>query len=453
MVYDADFEKRKKKMSAQKIVIVGGGPAGLMVAYELLQLQKNAMVQQVALPAFEIHLYDAMPSVGRKFLLAGIGGLNLTHSEPADLFESRYSNSDYLPLPPSQASCPPPVKEWLQDFSAVQVREWAQTLGISTFVGSSGRVFPEDMKAAPLLRAWLHEMRFPKSGTAVKFHLSHRCVGLRTSPLELDFLNAQNESITVQADKLVFALGGGSWPKLGSNGLWQSWLHQLPLSIETLTPSNCGFDVLPSWSPLMQEKFAGAPLKSVAIRLLTEDGKQLYKKGEMVLTAFGLEGSLIYAYSAHIRQLLQQNGRVTLGLNLLPDWTEEKIKQALMKDRGSKSLSKHLKTRLGIDGVKSALLYEVLTQEQLQDPTLLAQALQNLPLTLISARPIEEAISSAGGVKLDQLNEFLAYKPLPNLYFTGEMLDWDAPTGGYLLTACLASGKRVAKGIFLSLLN
>lgn len=438
-------------MSVQKIVIVGGGPAGLMAAYELLQLQKNAKANFASISPFEIHLYDAMPSVGRKFLLAGIGGLNLTHSEPAEQFVSRYSNSKHLAS--LQGNCPPQVKEWLIDFAAKQVCEWAQSLGVNTFVGSSGRVFPEEMKAAPLLRAWLHELRFPTSGQAVFFHLRHQCVGFKEETMQLEFVDGQGALQMVQADKIVFAMGGASWPKLGSNGKWQSWLNPRKISSSPLEASNCGFDLKTPWTDFLSDKFAGAPLKSVAIKLQINASEMYYKKGEFVITPLGLEGSLIYAASAYIRQLIKQQGSATIGVDLLPDFTLEKVLKALNQDKGSKSFAKHLKTRLGIEGIKAALLYEVLSKEQLQDMKVVANTIKNLPLVLAMPRPIEEVISSAGGIHLHQLNTNLAAKHNPKLFFAGEMLDWDAPTGGYLLTACLASGKRAANGVFQSLLN
>jgi uncharacterized flavoprotein (TIGR03862 family) len=438
-------------MSVQKIVIVGGGPAGLMAAFELLQLQKKANANLATIKPFEIHLYDAMPSVGRKFLLAGIGGLNLTHSEPAEQFVSRYSNSEHLAQ--LQGNCPPQVKDWLSDFAAKQVCEWAQSLGVNTFVGSSGRVFPEEMKAAPLLRAWLHELRFPASGQAVFFHLRHQCVGFKEETMQLEFVDEQGALQTVHADKIIFAMGGASWPKLGSNGKWQIWLNPSKYSASPLEASNCGFDLQSPWTDFLSQKFAGSPLKSVALALPINTSEKYYKKGEFVITPQGVEGSLIYAASAYIRQLIQQQGSATVGIDLLPDFSFEKVLNALKQDRGSKSFAKHLKMRLGLDGVKAALLYEVLSKEQLQDMTVVANTIKNLPLVLAKARPIEEVISCAGGIHLHQLNSNLAAHHNPKLFFAGEMLDWDAPTGGYLLTACLASGKRVANGVFQSLLN
>lgn len=438
-------------MSVQKIVIVGGGPAGLMAAFELLQLEKKAKANHATVTPFEIHLYDAMPSVGRKFLLAGIGGLNLTHSEPAEQFVSRYSNSEHIPS--LLGNCPPQVKDWLSDFAARQVCEWAQSLGVKTFVGSSGRVFPEEMKAAPLLRAWLHELRFPASGRAVFFHLRHQCVGFTEETMQLEFVDPQGALKTIQADKIIFALGGASWPKLGSNGKWQTWLNPNQYSSSPLEASNCGFDLQKPWTDFLSQKFAGAPLKSVALSLSINASEKYYKKGEFVITPQGVEGSLIYAASAFIRQLIQQQGSATIGIDLLPDFSFEKVFNALQQDRGSKSFSKHLKMRLGLDGVKAALLHEVLSKAQLQDINVVANTIKNLPLVLAKARPIDEVISCAGGIHLNQLNSNLAAIHNPKLFFAGEMLDWDAPTGGYLLTACLASGKRAANGVFQTLLN
>ncbi len=436
-------------MQTKKIVIVGGGPAGLMTAYQLLQLEKNARTQNKKLCPFEIHLYDSMPSVGRKFLLAGIGGLNLTHAEPKQDFISRYSNSQN---PATLAgNCPAHLEDWLNDFAADECRQWASSLGITTFVGSSGRVFPDEMKAAPLLRAWLHEMRYPSSGSAVVFHLRHQCVGFNEATMQLEFEHRDTGKVTVQADVIVMAMGGASWPKLGSNGQWQTWLKSENYQVQPLQASNCGFDLKTPWSRFINPKYAGAALKSVALELQLNASEKFYKKGEFILTPNGIEGSLIYAASAFIQQIIHQQGQATIGINLLPDFTYEKILAALMQNKGSKSFSNHLKSRLGIEGVKAALLFEVLSKEQLTDLPLVAKTIQFLPLVLLKPRPIEEAISSSGGLCLEQLSSDLSAQKNPSLFFAGEMLDWDAPTGGYLLTACLASGVRVANGVFNSL--
>lgn len=438
-------------MQIKKIVIVGGGPAGLMTAYQLLQLEKNAKAQNQQVCPFEIHLYDSMPNVGRKFLLAGIGGLNLTHSEPKAAFDSRYSNSQN----PAQlnGNCPSHVQEWLNVFGAAQCRQWASDLGITTFVGSSGRVFPEEMKAAPLLRAWLHELRFPSSGQSVHFHLRHQCVGFNEASMQLEFEHRDTGKVTVQADVIVMAMGGASWPKLGSNGHWQSWLKAENYRVHPLEASNCGFDVKTPWTSFINPKYAGAALKSVALELQFNPTEKFYKKGEFIITPTGIEGSLIYAASAFIKQVIHQQGHATVGINLLPDMSYEKVLDALMQNKGSKSFSNHLKSRLGIEGVKAALLFEVLNKEQLKDLPLVAKTIQFLPLVLLKPRPIEEAISSSGGLCLEQLSSDLSAQKNPSLFFAGEMLDWDAPTGGYLLTACLASGVRVANGVFSSLLS
>ena len=394
------------------VAIMGGGPAGLMAAEVLSQA------------GVKVDLYDAMPSVGRKFLLAGVGGMNITHSEAYPAFLSRY------------AERAPHIAPLLRMFGADALCEWIHGLGIDTFVGSSGRVFPTDMKAAPLLRAWLKRLR----DSGVVIHTRHRWLGWNTDG-SLRIASPEGET-TVNPDALLLALGGGSWSRLGSDGAWMPWLEQRGVDLAPLQASNCGFEVQ-AWSPLMVSKFAGAPLKNIAIGL-NDDTPRL---GECVITATGIEGSLIYALSAPIREAINQHGSATVHVDLLPGRPVDKILAALNKPRGSRSMAKHLHSQLGLEGVKAALLRELTPAASFAEPALLAKAIKALPLTLVKARPLDEAISSAGGVRFEALDEHLMLKPLPGVFCAGEMLDWEAPTGGYLLTACFASGRVAGMGM------
>ncbi len=404
--------------------IVGGGPAGLMAA------------EVLAMAGVEVHLFDAMPSVGRKFLLAGKGGLNLTHSEPSPPFEARYGTR--------QAQ----VSLWLQAFGANALREWAHALGVATFVGSSGRVFPADMKAAPLLRAWLHRLRHPQLGSAVQFHMRHRWTGWDAPGDSLQGLrfDTADGPQQVQSDVLLLALGGASWPQLGSDGAWVAPLRGLGVAVAPLVPSNCGFDVAGGWSPHFAQRFAGEPLKSVVLRIAGAPAVAFERKGEFVATATGIEGSLIYAASAVLRDLIDTQGHADLTIDLLPDHASDRVLAQVAHPRGSRSLSSHLKSRLGIDGIKAGLLFEVVPRAQWSDTAMLARTLKALPLRLSAARPVAEAISSAGGVAFDALDAQLMLRSCPGVFCAGEMLDWEAPTGGYLLTAAMASGRVAAAG-------
>jgi uncharacterized flavoprotein (TIGR03862 family) len=408
-------------------VVVGGGPAGLMAA------------ERLAAGGAQVQLYDSMRSVGRKFLLAGKGGLNLTHAEGFDRFVTRYG--------PRREQ----VEALLQRFNPQQLRDWAAGLGIATFVGSSDRVFPSDMKAAPLLRAWLHRLR----AQGVQFHMRHRCSGFAdASPkaLALRFDTPQGESV-VRADVVVLALGGASWSRLGSDGAWVPWLQALGVPVAALRPSNCGFEVAGSvaraaagWSEHFRSRFAGAALKSVAIELHDPDGEAWRQLGEFVVTQYGVEGSLVYAASARLSEAIDLDGRATLYLDLLPARSLDWVAAELAHPRGSRSLSTHLKTRLGLAGVKAALLHELLDKATLADPARLAAMIKALPLVLTAARPIDEAISSAGGVRFEALDDKLMLQAVPGVFCAGEMLDWEAPTGGYLLSACFASGRVAGDG-------
>ncbi|WP_349292156.1 TIGR03862 family flavoprotein [Noviherbaspirillum sp. L7-7A] len=398
----------------RRVVIIGGGPAGLMAA------------ETLAAAGVGVDLYDAMPSVGRKFLLAGRGGLNLTHSEPSERFLGRYGSrqSQITPL--------------LAGFDANTLRAWSHGLGIDTFVGTSGRVFPTEMKAAPLLRAWLHRLR----AAGVRFHMRHRWLGWEDGALR--FATADGE-IQVRADATLLALGGASWKRLGSDGAWLPWLRAAGVEVMPLLPANCGFDV--PWSAHFSERFAGQPVKSVTATCALAGGAPLTRPGEFMITATGVEGSLIYALSTPLRDALMADGSALLQLDLAPGKSLERLTAELQHPRGSRSLASHLQSRAGVTGVKAGLLREALDREQMNDMTRLAAAIKSLPLRLVATRPIDEAISSAGGVCFEALDEGLMLRRLPGVFCAGEMLDWEAPTGGYLLTACMASGRGAAQGM------
>lgn len=394
------------------VAIIGGGPAGLMAAEVLSQA------------GIRVDVYDGMPSVGRKFLLAGVGGMNITHSEAYPAFLSRY------------AERAPQIAPLLRAFDADALCQWIHELGIETFIGSSGRVFPTDMKAAPLLRAWLKRLR----DSGVVIHTRHRWLGWDASGA-LRIASPEGE-ISVNPDATLLALGGGSWSRLGSDGAWMLPLEQRGVDLAPLQPSNCGFEVQ-AWSELMVSKFAGAPLKNIAIGL----NDDIPRLGECVITATGIEGSLIYALSAPIREEINRYGAAVIHIDLLPGRPVDKLQAALSKPRGARSMAKHLHSQVGIDGVKAALLRELTDAETFADPALLARGIKALPLTLVKTRPLDEAISSAGGVRFEAMDERLMLKALPGVFCAGEMLDWEAPTGGYLLTGCFASGRAAGFGM------
>ncbi|WP_374561832.1 TIGR03862 family flavoprotein [Ideonella sp.] len=410
--------------AAPRVAVIGGGPAGLMAA------------EVLAAGGARVDLYDGMPSVGRKFLLAGKGGLNLTHSEPLPAFTGRY------------AERADEVGRWLQVFGPQDLRDWAGALGITTFVGSSGRVFPAEMKAAPLLRAWLHRLR----AAGVRFHMRHRWAPGGLVPVDgvhhLRFESPAGEQ-QAEADAVLLALGGGSWARLGSDGAWLPALQAAGLDSAPLKPSNCGFDI--GWSEHLVAKHAGAPLKGVLLDFTDRLGRPFHRKGECVLTATGLEGSLVYAASALLRDEIEAQGSATLRLDLLPERPLDTLTEALARGRGARSLANHLREQAGLHGAKAGLLREGLTSaewnEHSRDAAWLAQRIKALPLTLRAARPLDEAISSAGGVRLQALDDALRWRAHPSVACAGEMLDWEAPTGGYLLTACLASGVVAARGL------
>ena len=417
------------KASAYSVAIIGAGPAGLMAAEALSQGMMGSRIDRVDV---NVNVYDAMPSAARKFLMAGKGGLNLTHSEPREDFLSRYGSRRAW------------IEPLLEAFGPQDLRDWASGLGIATFVGSSGRVFPAEMKAAPLLRAWLHRLR--QSG--VRFHMRHRWCGW-DNPVagkgRLCFDTPEGEQ-WVRADAVILALGGGSWARLGSDGAWVPLLAQAGVAVAALRPSNCGFNVAGGWSAHFQERFAGQPVKPVVVGFTDASGHVQRKQGEFVVTSSGVEGGLIYALSADMRDEIAASGCVTIQLDLAPGRELPHLIEEVSRPRGSRSISSHLQSRLGIKGVKTGLLRELLPAQDFADPARLAAAIKALPLRLDATRPLDEAISSAGGVAFESLDARLMLRALPGVFCAGEMLDWEAPTGGYLLTACCASGRAAGLG-------
>ena len=392
----------------KSIAIIGGGPAGLMAA-EVLS-QSNTKVD----------LYDAMPSLGRKFLMAGKSGLNLTHSEPYQAFITRYGRQQNE------------IASYLQHFKSDDVRAWAKSLGIETFVGSSGRIFPKEMKTSRLLRAWLQRLQT----NGVTFHMRHRWRGWQDHFLIFD---SPDGVIKIKPDATILALGGASWPKLGSRGDWTTWLEQQGVEVKPFRPSNCGFIV--NWSKHFREKFHGHPIKSVVLSF-----KNFKQPGEFVVTEIGVEGSLIYTVSAQVRDEIASTGSAEISLDLAPGSSREQLITALSRSRGSRSMTSHINRTTGLNGVKVGLLYEFISKEDFGDIEKLAAAIKAIHIPLSAPTSIATAISTAGGVCFEELDANLMLRKIPGVFCAGEMLDWEAPTGGYLLTACFATGRAAAHG-------
>jgi len=400
----------------RRVAIIGGGPAGLMAAATVRDAGHHDDV------------YEAKGSPGRKFLIAGKGGLNLTHSDAHAVFVARYRE---------RAS---EVGAWLADFDGPALRDWALGFGVETYVGSSGRVFPVDRKAAPLLRGWVRRLK----EQGVRLHVQHRWTGWADDGA-LRFETPEGE-VTVQADAVVLAMGGGSWPQLGSDAAWVAPLAARGIDMAPLQSANCGFDV--DWTAYFRDRQAGAPLKPLVAHWVALDGQPRTLQGECVISADGIEGSRIYAMAADLRDTLARDGAVTLHLDLLPGQTEAQLLDKLQRPRQGRSFGEHLRRQLGLGGVKSALLFEVLGKDAGQLPAdCIAAALKRLPLSLLRPRPMAEVISTAGGVRLEALDAQLMLRQMPGTFCAGEMLDWEAPTGGYLLTACFASGLRAGRGV------
>lgn len=396
-------------MVAKQIAIIGGGPAGLMAA-EVLSLSGHAVT-----------VYDSMPTFGRKFLLAGKSGLNITHSEDYERFATRFGTASER------------LRAALDAFTPDDVRVWASGLGTETFIGTSGRVFPDVMKASPLLRAWLRRLE----AQGVTLLTRHRWTGFTGDDLVFETPDGR---VVVRSDATLLALGGASWPRLGSDGAWTTPLRDRGVDIRDLEPANCGFDVL--WTDLFKTRFAGAPLKSV-----TATSEAGTFPGEFVISQHGIEGSLVYAHSAALRDRLKRDGEAALSVDLAPGRSIERLTKDLARQGAKASLSTRLRKGAGMEGAKSAVVRELAPHTALNDPQQLARLIKALPIPVIRPRPIAEAISSAGGIGLDSLDERYMLKMLPGLFAAGEMLDWEAPTGGYLLTACFAIGRAAARGM------
>jgi uncharacterized flavoprotein (TIGR03862 family) len=397
------------------VCIIGGGPAGLMAA------------EVIAASGARVDLYDSLPSVGRKFLMAGRGGLNLTHTEPRQQFVRRYGTRQQQ------------VEPWLAAFGPEALRAWVHALGVETFTGSSGRVFPREMKASPLLRAWL--LRLRECGVAI--HMRHRWLGWHEDG-KLKF-STPGGHVHVRPDATLLALGGGSWARLGSDGAWVALLGARGVPIAPLMPANCGFDC--AWSDHFRTRYAGRPLKSIVASFSDGQGKIHRQAGECIITASGIEGGVIYALSAPMRDAIVAHGIATLHLDLAPGRTLQRLTVDLATSRGKRSLSNHLQNKAGISGVKAGLLREFASAAELADPLQLAARIKSVPLQLNAPRPLDEAISSAGGVAFDALDDRLMLHQVPGVFCAGEMLDWEAPTGGYLLTGCFASGRVAGAGV------
>ncbi len=387
----------------KNVVIIGAGPAGLMAAEKLL-------TEDVA-----VTIYERMPTAARKFLMAGRGGLNLTHSEPLDKFMLRYGAAATF------------LKPYIEAFTPTDLRAWCEVLGQETYVGSSGRVFPQAMKASPLLRAWL--ARLQQAGA--KIHYGQTWQGWHGD--KLAFSSGTEEA----PDAVLLALGGASWPKLGSDGGWVDLLKARDINIRPLRPANCGFTAL--WSPIFRTKFAGTPLKPVTLRCGDQE-----VQGEVMITESGIEGGAVYALSSAIRTEIESRGKCTISLDLRPDVTLPELQARLKKPRGRDTVSNHLRKAGGLSPVAIGLVNEVLHQRKGADPALLAKS---LPLTLNGTAGIERAISSAGGIALSEIDQNFMLKKIPGVFVAGEMLDWEAPTGGYLLQATFSTAVQAAKGI------
>jgi uncharacterized flavoprotein (TIGR03862 family) len=410
---------------SRRIAVIGAGPAGLMAA------------DKMSLAGYQVDVFDTMPSVARKFLLAGIGGMNITHAEDYDTLITRYGSAQTA------------LKPILDELPPLALREWIHELGVDTFVGSSQRVFPTDMKAAPLLRKWLQRMR----SNGVTFHPRHRWTGWNNNaPSEgWVFTSPKGEHIH-QFDGVVLALGGASWARLGSDGAWCQPMKSAGIDVAPLKPSNCGFDV--PWSDFIRERFAGTPLKNIAVSITTPNGEHWYRKGEFVISDYGIEGSLIYAISAPLRDLIEikksnssNNTSAEFLLDWLPHLSKEQIQKKLEQPRKGMSFANVLRKKLNLPAITNAMLKECCPHLDNNDTAALAAAIKAMPIRPTTARPIDEVISSAGGVTFNAVNNDLMLNQLPGVFVAGEMIDWEAPTGGYLLTACFATGKRAGEGL------
>lgn len=392
--------------SPHTIAVIGAGPAGLIAAERLAQASLRVVV------------HERMPSVARKFLMAGRGGLNLTHSEPLEPFLNRYD-----------VAAQGRINGWLDAFSPADLIAWVEGLGQPTFVGSSGRVFPKAMKASPLLRAWLARLE----ALGVEIRTRSCWTGWQDEALTFDTPDGERAE---RPDAVILALGGASWAKLGSDAAWVPALEEAGAAVAAFRPANVGFDI--AWSPMFRERCAGTPLKGIA---LTHEGRTV--RGEAMIAAYGIEGGGVYALSAGLRAAIERDGAASLMLDLRPDLSVEALTQRLSKPRGKDSLSNWLRKAARLDAAAVALLRE--GGPLPADPAELVARIKGVALTLTGVQGLSRAISSAGGVALDAVDERLMLKARPGVFAAGEMLDWEAPTGGYLLTACFASGLRAGR--------
>ncbi|MDP9571667.1 UNVERIFIED_ORG: putative flavoprotein (TIGR03862 family) [Agrobacterium larrymoorei] len=401
-------------MQRKQIAIIGGGPAGLMAAEEL------------STSDVDVTVYESMPTVARKFLMAGKSGLNITHGEDYARFTTRFGASEAR------------LKSALDASTPQMLRDWAEGLGQETFVGTSGRVFPKAMKGSPLLRAWLS--RLTERGVAIK--VRHRWVGLHDGALLFD---TPDGKIEIKPDAVLLALGGASWPRLGSTGEWVQGLREAGVDIADFQPANCGFDV--AWSEHFRERFSGEPLKSV---VTTSDAGRF--EGEFVITRHGVEGALIYAHAAALRDSLREGPQTVLTIDLAPGRSEERLARDLARASSKDSFSNRLRKSVGLSPVKVALLRECASPQEMSASEL-ARLIKAVSVVVSAPRPIAEAISSAGGIRWESIDQNYMLKSLPGFFVAGEMLDWEATTGGYLLTACFATGKAAARGLLHRLAN
>lgn len=392
----------------KRVAIIGAGPAGLMAA------------DYLSGKGFEVTVFERMPTVARKFLMAGKTGLNLTHNEPYELFKQRFYDRSKI------------LESSLDGFRPEQVKQWADDLGAETFVGSSGRVFPKAMKASPLLRAWIGKLE--KQGVTIKTR--HQWNGFASKGV---LISSAGEDFTFEADAYLFALGGASWPKLGSDAGWVQYFENKEIAVEMFEPANCGFDV--SWSDYLKRHFAGSAVRSVTV---TSDAGTI--QGEFVISDYGVEGSLIYAHSAALRDTLKYKGEASLKLDLAPDIKIEQLEARILSLNSKASISTILRKAARLSPVKIALVHEIHPNLHKSD---LARLIKSLEIPLVKARAVDEVISSAGGISFREIDASMMLNRMPGFFVAGEMLDWEAPTGGYLLTACFATGLHAAKGIEL----